>query len=87
MDTCDVAIIARSAVRGRRSKMATIDGTNDQVVARAEADQVVERLRALGKPVNYLLLEGEGHGLSTLDHQLQALSKAAQWLKRYLKDN
>jgi len=39
-----------------------IAGGNDPRVRKHEADQFVERMRALGRDVEYLVFEDEGHG-------------------------
>jgi len=48
-----------------RCPLLVIQGTNDPRVPQEESDQVVERLRANGRRVEYLVIEGEGHGFTT----------------------
>ncbi|MBV9339368.1 MAG: prolyl oligopeptidase family serine peptidase [Acidobacteria bacterium] len=39
-------------------------GENDPIVPRAESDQIVNAVRKKGVPVWYLVMSGEGHGIS-----------------------
>ncbi|MBV9626060.1 MAG: prolyl oligopeptidase family serine peptidase [Acidobacteria bacterium] len=39
-------------------------GENDPIVPRAESDQIVNAVRKNGVPVWYLVMSGEGHGIS-----------------------
>ncbi|NLG19909.1 MAG: S9 family peptidase [Actinomycetales bacterium] len=50
-----------------------LQGTDDQVVPRAQAEQMADALRAKGLPVALVLFEGEGHGFRALDNQVRAL--------------
>jgi dipeptidyl aminopeptidase/acylaminoacyl peptidase len=47
-----------------RCPMLVVQGTNDPRVPKEESDQVVERLRARGVPVEYMVFEDEGHGFT-----------------------
>ena len=57
-----------------------IHGRNDPRVPVGEADQIVERVRANGGEVEYLLYEDEGHGLAKLANRLDAYPKIADFL-------
>lgn len=46
-----------------------IQGANDPRVPKSEADQLVEKVRASGQPVWYLVGENEGHGFSKKDNR------------------
>ncbi|MDQ6859287.1 MAG: S9 family peptidase [Chloroflexota bacterium] len=52
-----------------RCPMLVVQGTNDPRVPKEESDQVVERLRARGVPVEYLVFEDEGHGFTKRANQ------------------
>ena len=47
-----------------RCPLLVIQGTNDPRVPQEESDQVVERLRANGQRVEYLVIADEGHGFT-----------------------
>jgi dipeptidyl aminopeptidase/acylaminoacyl peptidase len=47
-----------------------IQGSNDPRVKKAESDQIVVRLRDLGRDVEYLLAGDEGHGFQGVENQL-----------------
>ena len=47
-----------------RCPMLVIQGANDPRVPKDESDQVVERLRARGQRVEYLVFDDEGHGFT-----------------------
>ncbi|HEX5505060.1 MAG TPA: S9 family peptidase, partial [Thermomicrobiales bacterium] len=68
-----------------RAPLLVIQGANDPRVAKAESDQMVERLRALGRTVEYMVFEDEGHGFTKPANWLTALRAAAAWFERYLQ--
>jgi dipeptidyl aminopeptidase/acylaminoacyl peptidase len=59
-------------------------GENDPRVPRTESDRIVQRLRALGRPVRYVLLSGEGHNAADPENALRWLSAVAEWFVEYL---
>ncbi|MGE3913135.1 MAG: prolyl oligopeptidase family serine peptidase [Chloroflexota bacterium] len=61
-----------------------IHGANDPRVPIREAEQIVETLQALGRPVEYLRFEDEGHGLAKLKNRLAAYPQVANFLERHL---
>ena len=61
-----------------------VQGANDPVVPKIEAEQIVESMRKRGRPAEYLLFPDEGHGLSKRENILKAYPAMAQFLKRYL---
>ena len=61
-----------------------IHGKNDPRVPVGEAEQIVERVKANGGAVEYLLYEDEGHGLAKLKNRLDAYPKIAAFLDEYL---
>ncbi len=61
-----------------------VHGANDPRVPIHEAEQLVVRLRELGRPVEYLRYENEGHGLAKLANKLDAYPKIADFLDRHL---
>lgn len=67
-----------------RCPMLIIQGARDPRVVRAESDQMVERIRAAGGSVDYLVFEDEGHGLLKVKNQLRAFRAIAEFLERHL---
>lgn len=61
-----------------------VHGANDPRVPIHEAEQLVGRLRELGRPVEYLRYENEGHGLAKLANKLDAYPRIAAFLDRHL---
>jgi dipeptidyl aminopeptidase/acylaminoacyl peptidase len=61
-----------------------IQGATDPRVVRGESDQLVEKLRSLGRTVEYHVFEDEGHGFTKRENELKAMRLSADWLERYL---
>jgi dipeptidyl aminopeptidase/acylaminoacyl peptidase len=57
-----------------------IHGQNDVRVARQDSDDVVAGLKARGAPVDYLLLENEGHTVREWRNQLLVWRKTESFL-------
>lgn len=68
-----------------RAPLLVIQGANDPRVVKAESDQMVERLEHLGREVEYLVFEDEGHGFTKRSNSLAAYKAAADWLETHLK--
>ncbi|MCW2919622.1 MAG: peptidase prolyl oligopeptidase active site domain protein, partial [Actinomycetia bacterium] len=62
-----------------------IQGAQDPRVPKAEADQIVERLRARGIEVRYDLYDDEGHGFTNRDNEIQAYTDIAAFLTHHLQ--
>ncbi len=54
-------------VENVRCPLLIFQGDNDPRVPRGESDQMVSRLRELGRTVEYVTFEGEGHGFAGRD--------------------
>jgi dipeptidyl aminopeptidase/acylaminoacyl peptidase len=84
----DRALLERLSPLGRvdriRAPLMVIHGANDPRVPVGEAEQIVAALRARGGPVEYLRYEDEGHGLVRLENRIDAYSRMAGFLDRYL---
>jgi dipeptidyl aminopeptidase/acylaminoacyl peptidase len=74
-------------VEDTRAPLLVIQGANDPRVVQHESDQMVERLRELGRVVEYEVFEDEGHGFTRVTNELRAYSLAADWLHRHLTGN
>ena len=83
LDTDRDKLIARSPVThldAVRCPLLVIQGTNDTRVPQEESDQVVERLRARGQTVEYLVIEGEGHGFTKRTNADRAYARIVDFL-------
>jgi dipeptidyl aminopeptidase/acylaminoacyl peptidase len=59
-------------------------GANDPRVKQAESEQIVDALKAKGKPVEYLLFPDEGHGFAKPANRLKFYAAAETFLKKHL---
>jgi dipeptidyl aminopeptidase/acylaminoacyl peptidase len=67
-----------------RSPLLVLQGANDTNVPKAESDLVVERLRALGHDVEYVVYPDEGHGFTRRENRLDALVRSVDFFLRHL---
>jgi dipeptidyl aminopeptidase/acylaminoacyl peptidase len=67
-----------------RAPLLVIHGANDPRVPIGETEQMVARLRELGRTVEFLRLEDEGHQIAKLKNKLVAYPMAADFLRRHL---
>jgi dipeptidyl aminopeptidase/acylaminoacyl peptidase len=61
-----------------------VQGDRDPRVSKDQSDRIVEALRTRKVPVEYLVLENEGHGFSRTDSILRAYGATDAFLDRYL---
>ncbi len=61
-----------------------IQGANDARVRKDQSDRLVEAVRRSGVPVEYLVIEGEGHGFSSTENNLRALEAADRFLDKHV---
>jgi dipeptidyl aminopeptidase/acylaminoacyl peptidase len=71
-------------VENVKTPLLVIQGATDPRVVKGESDQLVEKLRSLGRDVEYMVLEDEGHGFTKRPNELKAYRRAAEWLERHL---
>jgi dipeptidyl aminopeptidase/acylaminoacyl peptidase len=67
-----------------RAALLVIQGAKDWRVAKAESDQMVERLRELGRDVDYVVFEDEGHGFTRYENEVRAYRLTCEWLESHL---
>jgi dipeptidyl aminopeptidase/acylaminoacyl peptidase len=67
-----------------RAPLLVLQGAKDPRVVQSESDQMVERLRELGREVEYVVFEDEGHGFTRYANELRASRLACEWLERHL---
>jgi len=81
-------LIARSPityVENVRCPLMVVQGANDPRVLQSQSDAMVERLRALGREVEYLLFEDEGHAFTKRSNQVRSYRAQAVFLLRHLQ--
>ena len=62
-------------------------GKNDPRVPYTEAEQIVEAVKKKGIPVEYILLDDEGHGLSKRENRIRVTTAIVDFLDRVLRQN
>jgi dipeptidyl aminopeptidase/acylaminoacyl peptidase len=67
-----------------RAALLVIQGAKDPRVVKAESDQMVERLRELGREVEYEVFEDEGHGFTRYTNEIRGYRLTADWLEHHL---
>ena len=67
-----------------RAPLLVIHGANDPRVPIGEAEQMVARLKSLGRTVEFLRLDDEGHQIAKLKNKLVAYPMAVDFLRRHL---
>jgi dipeptidyl aminopeptidase/acylaminoacyl peptidase len=67
-----------------RAPLLVLQGAQDPRVVKAESDQMVERLRELGREVEYVVFEDEGHGFTRYANEVRAYRLTCEWLERHL---
>ena len=80
-------LLARSPityVEQLRCPLMVLQGANDPRVVKAESDQMVERLRDLGRTVEYHVFDDEGHGFAKRSNQLKSYQLMGDFLCRHL---
>jgi dipeptidyl aminopeptidase/acylaminoacyl peptidase len=68
-----------------RAPLLVLQGENDPRVPRSEAEQVVKALRDGGKPHEYHVYPGEGHGFRTTENRIDALRRSLDWFEQHLR--
>ncbi len=61
-----------------------IQGAKDPRVVKPESDQIVEKLRSMGRAVEYVVFPDEGHGFTKLKNEFTAFTKSVEFLERNL---
>ena len=71
-------------VENVQAPLLVIQGATDPRVVKGESDQLVEKLESLGREVEYVVFDDEGHGFTKRTNELKAYRLAAEWLEKYL---
>ena len=70
---------------GMTKPMLVIQGAKDPRVVKEESDQIVAKLEALGRDVEYLVLDDEGHGFSKKENEITVYSRMLEFLEKHQK--
>ena len=70
-------------VERMKAPLLVLQGANDPRVVKPESDQMVEKLRSLGREVEYHVFEDEGHDFSKRANQLKAYRLIATFLFKH----
>lgn len=68
-----------------RAALLVLQGAKDPRVVKSESDQMVERLRELGREVEYEVFEDEGHGFTRYANEVRGMRLTADWLEQHLR--
>jgi dipeptidyl aminopeptidase/acylaminoacyl peptidase len=71
-------------VEDTRAALLVLQGAKDPRVVKAESDQMVDRLRELGREVEYVVFEDEGHGFTRYENELRGYRLTCEWLEQHL---
>jgi dipeptidyl aminopeptidase/acylaminoacyl peptidase len=67
-----------------RAALLVIQGAKDPRVVKGESDQMVARLRELGRDVEYEVFEDECHGFTRYTNEIRGYRLTVDWLERHL---
>lgn len=63
--------------------MLVIQGAQDPRVVKEESDQIVARLRDIGRDVEYIVLDDEGHGFSKKENEIYVYTSCIEFLEKH----
>ncbi|WP_339254458.1 S9 family peptidase [Sporosarcina sp. FSL W8-0480] len=61
-----------------------LQGANDPRVLQVESDDIVEKVKENGVPVEYIIFEDEGHGFTKRENQIKGYRAIREFLDTYL---
>jgi dipeptidyl aminopeptidase/acylaminoacyl peptidase len=68
-------------VENIKCPLLVIQGKKDPRVVESESEQIVNKLKGMGKQVDYILLEDEGHGFSKVSSQIKVFKEKIKFLE------
>ncbi|RMD89428.1 MAG: S9 family peptidase [Alphaproteobacteria bacterium] len=68
-----------------KKPLLVVQGVNDPRVLKVESDELVEKVRANGVPVEYVVFPDEGHGFRKRANRIAASEAYVAFLDKYLK--
>lgn len=72
-------------VENIKCPLLVVQGKHDPRVVEAESEQIVNKLKEMNKPVEYILLEDEGHGFTKVSNQIIVFKAMIDFLDKNLK--
>lgn len=66
-----------------KAPLMIVQGANDPRVKKAESDQIVIALRDLGRDIQYILADDEGHGFAKPVNNMGMIAAAEKFLSKY----
>ncbi len=74
----------RTYIEQIRCPLLVIQGKNDPRVIEQESQDLVDHLRSIGKQVEYLMFENEGHDVLKLENRITCYNKITEFFKQHL---
>jgi dipeptidyl aminopeptidase/acylaminoacyl peptidase len=71
-------------IENMKTPLLVMQGATDPRVVKPESDQLVDKLRSLGRVVEYVVFEDEGHGFTKRQNEVKAMKLSADWLELHL---
>ena len=68
-----------------KNPVMVLQGANDPRVLQIESDEIVERIKANGIPVEYVVFDDERHGFRKKENEIEGYGKILTFLETYLK--
>jgi dipeptidyl aminopeptidase/acylaminoacyl peptidase len=75
----------RTYVRDITCPLLVIQGKNDPRVIEKESAELVEELRGMGKEVDYMMFEDEGHDVLKFNNRVQVYNGITDFFKKHLR--
>ncbi len=80
------AISPINTIENIEAPLFVLHGANDPRVPVGEAEQIAKRAREQGVPVEKLIFEDEGHGISKLENRIDAYTRVVGFLDEHVLD-
>ena len=75
----------RTHIENLGAPMLVIQGKNDPRVVEQESRDLVEHLRSIGKEIEYLMFENEGHDVLKFENRVTCYNAITDFFRKYLK--
>ena len=75
----------RTYIENLGAPMLGIQGANDPRVVEAESRDLVEHLRSIGKEIEYLMFENEGHDVLKIENRATCYNAITDFFKKHLE--
>ena len=75
----------RTYIENIAAPMLVIQGKNDPRVVEQESHDLVEHLRSIGKEIEYLMFENEGHDVLKFENRVTVYNAITEFFKKHLR--